>query len=90
MNSILKVTLPKEIFHLPLIKGLKNIGGLVNTIPGLGWIVNIEKSELEPKQIFNFVGYQSSLKGARPTLEHWQTLKLKSQNLLADPFCLIW
>ena len=29
MNSILKVTLPKEIFHLPLIKG-----GLVNMTPG--------------------------------------------------------
>ena len=24
----------------------------------LGWLVNLEKSELEPKQDFNFVGYQ--------------------------------
>ena len=24
----------------------------------LGWLVNLEKSELEPKQVFNFVGYQ--------------------------------
>ena len=27
----------------------------------LGWLVNVEKSELEPKQIFNFVGYQIDL-----------------------------
>ena len=25
----------------------------------LGWLVNKEKSELEPKQVFNFVGYQA-------------------------------
>ena len=24
----------------------------------LGWLVNLEKSELEPKQDFDFVGYQ--------------------------------
>ena len=35
MNSILKVTLPKEIFHLPLIKDLKNTGALVKTAPDL-------------------------------------------------------
>ena len=28
----------------------------------LGWLVNLEKSELEPKQIFDFVGYQFDLK----------------------------
>ena len=28
----------------------------------LGWLVNLEKSELEPKQDFNFVGYQFDLR----------------------------
>ena len=27
----------------------------------LGWIVNLQKSELEPKQVFDFVGYQYDL-----------------------------
>ena len=33
----------------------------------LGWMVNLEKSELEPKQIFNFVGYQFDLRVGRTT-----------------------
>ena len=28
----------------------------------LGWLVNKEKSELDPKQVFNFVGYQCDLR----------------------------
>ena len=28
----------------------------------LGWLVNLEKSELEPKQVFDFVGYQCDLR----------------------------
>ena len=37
----------------------------------LGWLVNLEKSELEPKQIFDFVGYQFDLRAGRvrPTLD---------------------
>ena len=31
----------------------------------LGWLVNEDKSELEPKQVFNFVGYQFDLKEGR-------------------------
>ena len=31
----------------------------------LGWLVNLEKSELEPKQIFDFVGYQLDLRAGR-------------------------
>ena len=27
----------------------------------LGWVVNLQKSELEPKQVFKFVGYQYDL-----------------------------
>ena len=42
----------------------------------LGWLVNQEKSELDPKQVFNFVGYQLDLREGkvRPTPVCWQTL----------------
>ena len=30
----------------------------------LGWVVNLQKSELEPKQIFEFVGYQAQVSQA--------------------------
>ena len=52
---------------------------LVALCQDLGWLVNIERSELVPKQVFNFVGYQFDLREGkvRPTLEWWQTLKKK-------------
>ena len=55
----------------------------------LGWLVNREKSELDPKQVFNFVGYQFDLKEgkARPTPEHWQALTDKIQTILSGPVC---
>ena len=55
----------------------------------LGWLVNQEKSELEPKQIFNFVGYQFDLKEGwvRPTTERWQTLQVKIREILTNPVC---
>ena len=34
----------------------------------LGWLVNLEKSELEPKQDFDFVGYQFDLRSGRVRL----------------------
>ena len=37
---------------------LQNTQTLVRICQELGWLVNLEKSELEPKQVFNFVGYQ--------------------------------
>ena len=40
-------------------------------------MVNIEKSELDPKQVFNFM----------PSLNHWQTLNAKIQKLLSKPTC---
>ena len=53
----------------------------------LGWLVNKEKSELDPKQVFNFVGYQFDLKEGkvRPTPEHWQSLIDKIQTILSGP-----
>ena len=45
----------------------------------LGWLVNMQKSELVPQQVFNFVGYQFDLLTGRvlPTEERWSTLKQK-------------
>ena len=45
----------------------------------LGWLVNLEKSELEPKQVFDFVGYQFDLRSdrVRPTPDRWQSLQDK-------------
>ena len=38
---------------------------LVKICQKLGWLVNLDKSELEPKQIFDFVGYQFNLRAVR-------------------------
>ena len=55
----------------------------------LGLLVNKEKSELEPKQIFNFVGYQFDLREGRvrPTTERWQTLQVEIREILTNPVC---
>ena len=42
---------------------LQHTQTLVALCRELGWLVNTEKSELEPKQVFNFVGYQFNLRG---------------------------
>ena len=48
----------------------------------------MEKSELEPKQIFGFVGYvRPQIEQSQPTLECWQTLNLKIQEILDIPSC---
>ena len=53
--------------------------------------MNREKSELDPKQVFNFVGYQLDLKEGKvtPTSEYLQVLT-KIQTTLSDPVCLGW
>ena len=45
----------------------------------LGWVVNMTKSELVPKQVFNFVGYRFDLITGRvlPTQDRWETLQVK-------------
>ena len=62
---------------------------LVQICQDLGWLVNLEKSELEPKQVFDFVGYQFDLQSGRvrPTPEHWQNLQQKILGLLSVPTC---
>ena len=64
---------------------------LVEMCQALGWMVNLEKSELEPKQIFNFVGYRFDLESGRvrPTLDRWQNLQGKILELLALPTCSV-
>ena len=62
---------------------------LVTLCQELGWLVNKGKSELVPKQVFNFVGYQFDLKEGkvRPTEERWQALTHKIRSILSDPHC---
>ena len=51
--------------------------------------MNKEKSELEQKQVFNFVGYQFDLREGkvRPTPERWQTLTDKTLSILSGLVC---
>ena len=51
--------------------------------------MNLEKSELEPKQIFDFVGYQFDLTSSwvQPTPDRWQNLQEKILKLLSLPAC---
>ena len=55
----------------------------------LGCLVNLEKSELQLKQHFNFVGYQFDLRSDRVRLtpDRWQNLQEKMLKLLSLPAC---
>ena len=68
---------------------LQHTQELVQICRNLGWLVNLEKSELEPKQIFNFVGYQFDLQAGRvrPTPDRRQSLQDKILHLLSLPSC---
>ena len=62
---------------------------VVDLTQSLGWIINQEKSELKPTQVFSFVGYEYHLDSAlvRPTHERWLKLQdlillLKSKRVL--------
>ena len=65
---------------------------LIKICQKLGWQVNLDKSELEPKQIFDFVGYQFDLKTGRVrlTLDRWQSLQGKILEILLLPACPVW
>ena len=64
---------------------LQHTQTLVALCREVGWLVNKEKSELDPKQVFNFVGYQFDLREGkvRPTPERWQTLTDKILSILS-------
>ena len=57
-----------------------NIQTVVDLTQSLGWIINQEKSELKPTQVFSFMGYEYHLDSAlvKPTQERW----LKLQDLI--------
>ena len=71
---------------------LQHTQELIKTSQKLGWLVNFEKSELDSKQVFDFVGYQFVLKGDQfwPTPKRWQILLQKILELLSRPACPIW
>ena len=50
-----------------------NTQAVVDLTQSLGWIINQEKSELKPTQVFSFVGYKYHLDSAlvKPTQERW-------------------
>ena len=67
-----------------------NTQAVVDLTQSLGWIINQEKSELKPTQVFSFVGYEYRLDLAlvKPTQERWLKLqdlilRLKSRHVLA-------
>ena len=68
---------------------LQHTQTLVALCQDLGWLVNVEKSELVPQQVFNFVGYQFDLREGRvtPTQDRCQTLQTKIKALMAIPMC---
>ena len=68
---------------------LQHTQELVKMFQQLGWLVDLEKSELEPKQDFDFVGYQLDLRSGwvRLTPDRWQNLQEKILKLLSLPAC---
>ena len=57
----------------------------------LGWVVNMEKSELTPQQVFNFVGYRFDLLSGRvlPTQDRWTALQEKLQFIRGRDSCSV-
>ena len=60
---------------------------LLSLIEELGWIVNREKSELVPSQVFEFLSYRYNLVVGKvfPTEKRFQNILLAIEPLLADP-----
>ena len=54
-----------------------NTQTVVRLTQSLGWIINQEKSELKPTQVFSFMGYEYHLDSAlvKPTQERWLKLQ---------------
>ena len=66
-----------------------NTQAVVDLTKSLGWIINQEKSELKPTQVFSFVGYKYHLNSAllKPAQKRWLKLQdfilqLKSKHVL--------
>ena len=72
-----------------------NTQAAVDLTQSLGWIINQEKSELKPTQVFSFVGYEYHLDSAlvKPTQERWLKLqdlilRLKSKHVLTARYLM--
>ena len=72
-----------------------NTEAVVDITQSLGWIINQEKSELKPTQVFSFVGYKYHLDSAlvKPTQERWLKLqdlilRLKSKHVLTARYLM--
>ena len=75
--------------QVPVSGGSPSAQAVVDLTQSLGWIINQEKSELKPTQVFSFVGYEYHLDSAlvKPTEERWLKLqdlilRLKSKRVL--------
>ena len=57
----------------------------------LGWVGNLQKSELEPKQTFEFVGYRYDLSQGlvQPTQNRWESIIQKVESVLSKPTCRV-
>ena len=73
-----------------------NTQTMVDLTQSFGWIINREKSELNPTQVFSFVGCEYHLDSAliKPTQQRWLKLQdlilhLKSKPVLTAR-CLMW
>ena len=66
-----------------------NTQTVVDLTQSLGWIINQEKSELKPTQVFLFLGYEYHLDSAlvKPTQERW--LKLQDLILRLKSKCVL-
>ena len=67
-----------------------NTQPVVDLAQSLGWIINQEKSELKPTQVFSFMGYKYHLDSAlvKPTQKRWHKLqdlilRLKPRHVLS-------
>ena len=77
-----------QVFTM-IVKEVKLMALSRDLTQSLGWIINQEKSELKPTQVFLFVGYEYHLDSAlvKPTQERWLKLqdlilRLKSKHVL--------
>ena len=57
----------------------------------LGWVINLQKSELDPKQVFKFLGYKYDLTlgVVKPTQARWDSILQKIQSILSNPTCRV-
>ena len=71
--------------------GLRHTWTLLDLCRSLGWVVNMDKSELIPQLTFDFVGYHFDLSQGlvKPTEERWRSLSQKLNLLLGLQSCTV-